>query len=486
MSGPIRIHPDNPKIFEYQGRPLMLVTATEHYGSVLNRRFDFACYLADAVDKRMTLTRLFVLFRELQSPINPYSPCKPESPDYIAPFPRTGGGTALDGQPKYDLDQWNPEFFDRLHRFLSLAQDCGIIVEVTLLSNSYEENIWALNPLHADNNINGLPRIPAPEYMSRRHPALFERQLLHVRKIVEETNRYDNIFYEICNEPGGAHPDSPQFPTPDEVDDWQRAIAAAIRETEAGLPKQHLIAGQEAFTWAPWEQTSTRSFRDFPIDIVNMHPLPNTTYDGKGYDMGQFMTKELKLKAVRDFCLATYHEPKPLNYDEDNAASQYREPGGWTVHRKRAWTTLMCGCHYDYIDFSIVVGREAGTPESQAGIRSWMKHLSEFVHTIDLVRARPVQGLLTEQPQHTLESVLAVEGEDYCIYLADAREVTDPGSGDPIDGRLALELPAGEYQVSCYSPVTGMSSPALSVSGDAVSFALPRFTHDLVVRFTRC
>ena len=114
-----------------------------------------------------------------------------------------------------------------------------------------------------------------------------------------------------------------------------------------------------------------------------------------------------------------------------------------------------------------------------------MKHLSEFVHTIDLVRARPLPGLLTEQPEHTLESVLAVPGEDYCIYLADAREVTDPGCGEPIAGRLALELPEGEYQVSCYSPVTGMSSPALKMTGGNVSFALPQFTHDIVVRFKR-
>ena len=485
MSQPIRIHPHNPKIFEYQGKPLMLVTATEHYGSVLNRRFDFARYLTDAAEKKMTLTRLFVLFRELQSAVNPYSPCKPESTDYLAPFPRTGPGAALDGQPKYDLDRWNPEFFDRLHRFLSLAEGYGIIVEVTLLSNTYGDSIWALNPLHPENNINSLPAIPWQDYLSLRHPEYFARQAAHARKIVEETNRYDNLFYEICNEPGGGHPAGPEHPTPDEVDDWQRALAGVIRETEADLPKRHLIAGQEAFTWGQWEQTSTRSFRDFPIDIVNMHPLPNTTYDGKGYDMGRFMMKELKLRAVRDYCLATYHEPKPLNYDEDNAASQYRDFDGWTVHRKRAWTALMCGCHYDYIDFSLICGQEAGTPESQAGIRTWMKHLSEFIHTLDLVRARPLPDLLTEQPPHTLESVLAVEGEDYCIYLADAREVGGTGYGEPIDGRIALELPAGKYQVSCYSPVTGMSSPALSIAGGALSFDLPRFMHDIVSRFTR-
>src|SRR5881296_3443413 len=110
---PIRLHPDNPKYFLFRGKPLVLVTASEHYGSVLNRAFDFEKYLGDAARHKMTLTRAFLLFRELQNARNPSSPCKPESPDYIAPFPRNGPGKAMDGEPLYDLDQWNPEYFDR-------------------------------------------------------------------------------------------------------------------------------------------------------------------------------------------------------------------------------------------------------------------------------------------------------------------------------------------------------------------------------------
>ena len=185
MSTPIRIHPQNPKLFEFRGRPLVLLTATEHYGAVMNRPFQFERYLADAAVKRMTLSRLFMLFRELQSAINPHSTCKPETPDYIAPFGRTGPGRAQDLELKFDLDQPNPEFFERLHRFLSLASDYGIIVELVLLSNTYAPAIWDLNPLNPRNNINGLEEIQWPEYMSQRHPKLFARQAAHVRKIVE-------------------------------------------------------------------------------------------------------------------------------------------------------------------------------------------------------------------------------------------------------------------------------------------------------------
>ncbi|NQU10325.1 cellulase family glycosylhydrolase [bacterium] len=486
MATPIRIHTDNPRIFEFRGKPRMLVCATEHYGAVINRPFRFERYLAEAAEKSQTLTRLFLLFRELQSDRNPYSTCKPESPDYIAPFPRTGGGRALDGQPRYDLTRWNPEFFDRLHRFLSLASEHGIIVEVTLFSNTYAPAIWALNPLHHQNNINDPEEIPWPDYLTARHPRLFQRQREYARKIVEEINRYDNVIIEICNEPGGDFPGNPAYPACTEVNAWEKEIARLIRETEARLPNRHLISGQEAFSYDSMHQSADLTFSDMPTDIVNMHALANITYAGRRYNMGGFMTKELTLRAVRDFCLATRGENKPLNIDEDNAASQYKDFDGWTIHRKRAWMTLLSMCHYDYIDFSIINYCETGTPESQRHIRTWMKHLSEFVHSIELGKAKPLVDFLSRRPPHTIEGVLAIENQDYCIYLADERELADPGAGEPIDGPVSFALPQGRWRMACYSPSTGMYSPWMDIKeGGAVELQTPSFRHDLVIRVRR-
>ena len=117
---------------------------------MVNSRFDFERYLQDAADKKQTLTRLFLLFREQQSQRNPYSPLKVESPDFVTPYLRTGPGKALDGEPKFDLDRWNPVYFARLHRFLARASELGIVVEVTLLSNTYASHVWALNPLRSE------------------------------------------------------------------------------------------------------------------------------------------------------------------------------------------------------------------------------------------------------------------------------------------------------------------------------------------------
>ena len=115
-----------------------------------------------------------------------------------------------------------------------------------------------------------------------------------------------------------------------------------------------------------------------------------------------------------------------------------------------------------------------------------MKHLSEFIHSADLVKAKPLVDLLQEQPDKTIESVLAVEGEDYCIYLADERELTDPGAGDTIQGDIAFDLPEGSYKMSCFSPVTGVYSPWIPVPfGKPIRVSVPAFQHDIVIRVTR-
>ena len=113
----------------------------------------------------------------------------------------------MDGELKYDLDRWNDEYFDRLHRFLSMASDLGIVAELTVLSNTYGEEVWALNPLRDKNNLQGIGKVEWPEYTSLREPLLVERQIAHVRKIIQETSGYDNVYYEISEwEPGGAFP----------------------------------------------------------------------------------------------------------------------------------------------------------------------------------------------------------------------------------------------------------------------------------------
>jgi hypothetical protein len=481
----VSLHPENPRYFLFRGRPLVLIAATEHYGSVINRPFDFERYLADAADKHQTMTRTFLLFREQQTARNPSSPCKPESPDFVTPWPRTGPGNALDGEPRYDLDRWNPEYFRRLNRFLSRASELGIVVELTLFSNTYGDSVWALNPLRAENNRQGVGKIPWYEYTTLHNGPLVDRQMAYVSKIIQETSGFDNVYYEICNEPGG---NADLHASVGDVDAWQDRVARLVRDELARLERPHLVFGSQAFSYKPaFRQELDKSFAEKTFDAVNVHPLPGLVLAGKEYMLGHFMSKQLVLKDFRDFCRASQAFRKPCVPDEDNTASMYRDPVGWTIHRKRAWMALFSQCHYDYIDFSITVGSETGTRQSNRMLRTWMKHLSDFMQTIDFVHARPATDWIVRGPQHVVDIALAFPGSGYVAYLADDREVTDPSYGRPISGTVSLRIPPGNYRASFYSPTTGACSPGIVIKGNdaLVSIELAPFEHDVVLQVSR-
>ncbi len=481
----VSLHPENPRYFLFRGRPLTLIAATEHYGSVLNRAFDFERYLAEAADKHQTVSRTFLLYREIASPSNPASPCKPAAADYVSPWPRTGPQHALDGLPRFDLDRWNPEYFERLHRFLSRASDLGIVIELTLFSNSYGDAVWALNPLRAENNLQGVGKIPWYEYNTLHNAPLLERQLAYVRKILQETSGYDNVYYEICNEPGGNA--SPHASVAD-VDAWQARITNLVRSELERLGHPHLVFGSQAFSYKPaFRQELDASFTQSEFDAVNVHPLPGMVLARREYMLGNFMSKQLALRDLRDFCHATHAFNKPCVSDEDNAASMYRDPVGWTIHRKRAWMAVLSQCHYDYIDFSINSGVESGTADSRRMIRTWMKHLCDFVRTFDLVHARVALDWVVQKPQHLVDTALALADGGYIAYLADDREVADPTAGQALQGKLLVRLRAGDYRARFYSPSAGEVASHVTVRGAEapVQIDLPKFEQDLVVLVDR-
>ncbi len=477
---PIRIHPQNGKLFLFRGRPRVLICATEHYGSVVNRAFDFRRYLDEAAERRQTLTRLFLLFRELQTARNPHSSLKVESPDYVAPWPRTGPGRALDGEPRFDLAHWNAEFFNRLDFFLTLAAERDIVVEITLFSNTYADAVWALNPLRSANNLSGLAPVDWPDYTSMTDPDLVAQQTAYVRRVVQATHRFDNVYYELCNEPGGG---VQGYAHSTDVDTWQRHMAAVVRDEEARLGTHHLLFWSQAFAYRQDAaiQNLDASFIDPGFDAVNVHPLPDVSLAGRTYQLGQFMGKQLKLREVHDFCRAAAALPKPCSLDEDNTASLYRDEDGWTIHRKRAWVAALSGCHYDYIDFSIVAGQEAGTEQSRRTIRTWMRHLTAFVHACDLVSGRPGIDWLRDVPPHVLVATFGTPDEEYVAYLADMREIDEADHGQPIGGSATISLPAGRFGFATFSPTSGAWSPAIAVPQGSTSVELLSFREDLVL-----
>ena len=70
------------------------------------------------------------------------------------------------------------------------------------------------------------------------------------------------------------------------------------------------------------------------------------------------MSADSRLGEYKEFCRQARALGGAVNLDEDNNASRFMDERGWTIHRQRAWIAILSGCHYDFIDFSILPGRD--------------------------------------------------------------------------------------------------------------------------------
>ena len=116
-----------------------------------------------------------------------------------------------------------------------------------------------------------------------------------------------------------------------------------------------------------------------------------------------------------------------------------------------------------------------------------MKHLSDFIHELDVVHAKPAVDWIQRKLEHVVVAGLSLPKGSYVAYLADAREVTDPQAGEPLSGSVAVRLPEGRYRATLFSPTAGERSPGVTVQGgsQAVEVDLGDFCHDVVLELKR-
>jgi hypothetical protein len=117
--------------------------------------FDFSAYLDWIQKYNHNFTRLWIWEQATWAPWE-------AGETYFSPtiYRRTGPGDALDGRPRFDLDQFNQEFFERLRSRVAEADRRGIYVSIMLFQG------WSLemkgqsgknpngHPFQRDNNIN--------------------------------------------------------------------------------------------------------------------------------------------------------------------------------------------------------------------------------------------------------------------------------------------------------------------------------------------
>ena len=204
VASPLSLHPENPHYFLFRGKPELVITSGEHYGAVLNLDFDYVKYLDTLKRDGLNGTRTWSgAYCESPADFNITSNTLAPMPGrFLCPWARSEQPGCGDGGNKFDLQRWDPAYFKRLNDFMAHARKKGIIVELNLFCPFYGESMWRLSPMNPANNINPLGTIYRTNvYTLDQSGGLLAAQEKLVRKLAAELKAFDNLYYEICNEP---------------------------------------------------------------------------------------------------------------------------------------------------------------------------------------------------------------------------------------------------------------------------------------------
>ena len=228
----IAISREHPQFWEYDGQTILLLG-----GSVEDNLFQIE-HLEEHLDV-------------LKAAGGNYVRCTMSSRDEgnVWPFLQQEDG-------KYDLNQWNDEYWNRFESFLKQTAERDIVVQIEIWAtfDFYREN-WAVNPFNPKNNKNydaQRSKLPAevpthPIYTDnnffRSVPSqmsllkVLEYQQKYVDKLLEHSLKYDHVLYCMDNETS-VTAEWGKF--------WSAYIKKVARET----------AGKTVYTtemWDPWD-----------------------------------------------------------------------------------------------------------------------------------------------------------------------------------------------------------------------------------------
>ena len=445
---PLRLDPGNPHYFLFRGKPTVLISSGEHYGAVLNRAFDFRKYLDTLAADKLNLTRTFTgLYREVPGESFGIvgNTLAPEEADFVQPFLRLG-------PQKYDLSQWNEEYFRRWRDFVAYAGERGIVVEVNLFTTYYTDRHWSLSPLNAANNVQGIGKVTSDEVLTLKEPALVAVEERFVRKLVSTLRDFDNIYYEVCNEP--------YFHGVTEA--WQRRIAQTVVEADAPSPANHLISRNIA------NGASKILDPDPAVSIFNFH-----------------------YARPPDAVALNYELNKPIGMNETGFDGTSDAP-----YRIQAWDFLLAGgALYNNLDYSFSAGHEDGTfsyPGTQPGggsvrLRKQLSTLRKFMDALPFTAMKPAQiSLPGGVPNEASARALSDGGSVWALYIHGGR-VMDGYSPHYIVyskkrvTKVQLKLPVGQYQIQWWHPRDGsVSEPEpLHSAGGECSLQTPEYSEDV-------
>jgi hypothetical protein len=476
QANPVTVWQSNPHYFFYKDKPLVLITSDHHYGAVIDRDFDYARYLEYLAANGMNLTRIYP--GGMFEPPDKYvsgNPLGPQAGRQILPWAKsdqTGANPTL-AEPnkpsyKFDLDKWNPEYFSRLKDFVETANRKNIIVEVAFFNGMYAD-CWPLMAMYHGNNIQNIGQYEANDCglfttMDPRNEDVVRYQKAYIAKITAELNEYDNVIFDLCDEPSLVGlPDGNIVVMPDsKVAPWLLAMRNAFLETQKSLPKKHIL-GQTVQNlspdfsraeWCDWLPTEyvTPAAKAIDKDYAANKPLVDVESDYFGHGL-----------------------VKPYT------AEDVRVEGWWFMLRGGAGFINLNGEYHS--------GQETGGKDTQTKIVPQKKILLDFMNSLNLSglsRFTDFNGVLSG----AFASALAEPGKQYALYLFHGTNDGQWGAhfiakaGTYHDTITLLSVPAGQYHLEWVEPATGavISKDTIKWNGGNLNITTPVYSVDMAMR----
>ncbi len=330
----------------------------------------------------------------------------------VWPFIKTANG-------KYDLNQWNPEYWNRFDRLLELAEARDIIVQVEIWDpwdyfRDSEEGGWSKQPFNPLNNINYTPDESGlqsnidyvPQEQPTGHnffhtvPELENNQVVlkfqesFVMKILQHSLPYPNVLYCVSNETG-------------EPIEWSLYWAKFIhnKAKETGLPAEVT------------EMRRANNINSGDHRLLQDRPDVFTFLDISQNNGGSGWEKPEERHWIPVMELREYisDKPRPMN-NTKIYGSKTGGRGGEEQAIQKFWRNIFAGCS----------SARFHRPASGIGLskiaQSHIKSMSILINNFHIYSCIPHNDLLKGRDSNEAYCI-AEPGKQYAVYFTDGGQV---------------------------------------------------------------
>jgi len=400
---------ENPRYFALDGKPLFLASKSFGWTAVSDPVFDYVRDIETMADHGGNLLRLTLFW----------------------PGHGEDGGTLPwlrdEATGRYDLDAFNPKYFERLRHYLEVARTHEAVVNLELFDHPAVKGgsgRWPTHPMNPEKNINYGEGVfgtssadrtffrTLPEHDNFPEALHFQEAL--VRKVLDETLDFDHIIYSLGNE----------CVSPVEWNRyWVSFIRAHAADRDAAPP---LVTNM-------WRH-------DLPeFDVFDIHDA-DSPYRVRRADARQMWSAYQALYARQE----REGQSKPI-YDSGQMGGA---PGSFILHQ--LWMSFVGGtAGMRYHRLAPVHPRPGISTEVEWGNwedpffveqQRWVQNLRTFIEGMEFWTMEPLWNGVADGEGY----LFARPGDIYVLYMPNGGEVT-----------LAEAVPPGTYTLRWFEPDTG-------------------------------